>query len=114
MSHSKVNENRQHPRIDFVTEVVIQQMKESEGNAFVIQETTVLGKALDISEGGIRMELSDKASLTEILKLHFYMGKNRLVEVYGKQVWKKGNIYGLEFIPATGSEGKKVHFFVAK
>jgi hypothetical protein len=114
MTESKDNEHRQYPRIDFVTEVVIQEMVESEGNSFVIQETTVLGKALDISEGGMRMELSDTAALSQILKLNFYMEKNDLVEVYGKRVWQKGNIYGLEFIPATLAEGKKVHFFVAQ
>jgi hypothetical protein len=114
VTNPKENENRQYPRMDFVTEVVIQQMVESDGNAFVIQETTVLGKALDISEGGMRMEISDTASLSQILKLNFYMEKNDLVEVYTKQVWQKGNIYGLEFIPATEVEGKKVHFFVAK
>ena len=114
MTNPKENESRHYPRIDFVTEVVIQEMVESEGNAFVIKETTVLGKALDISEGGMRMEISDTAALSQILKLNFYMEKNDLVEVYGKRVWQKGNIYGLEFIPATSAEGKKVHFFVAK
>jgi hypothetical protein len=114
MSKSKNKEHRQYPRIDFVTEVVIQEMVESEGNTFVIQETTVLGKALDISEGGMRMEISDAADLTQILKLNFRMQKNDMVEVYGNRVWQKGDIYGLEFIPATSTEDKKVHFFVAK
>lgn len=114
MSELKNEDNRQFTRVEFVTEVDIQQVEAVGGDAFVVKETTVLGKALDISEGGMRLELTDAAELGEILKLNFFLEKNNPLEVYTKQVWKNGNIYGLKFIPATEGEGKHVHFYLTK
>ena len=98
-THPK-NERRKHTRAKFQDSVVVHKVIESKsGNVYEVQGNPLVVKALDVSEGGIRLEIGSDPS-SKILKLNFQVQKNKPMDIYSKLAWTEKGTCGLEFIVA--------------
>ena len=95
----KPDERRRHHRTKFHEKVTVHHVTESKsGNVFEVQGNPLTTKALDVSEGGIRLELGETKLPTSILKLNFKVNKDKTVDVYSKLAWAGDGACGLQFI----------------
>src|ERR1700734_963875 len=93
------SEKRKHKRVHFKEPVIVHPVVESKsGNVFEVSGTPLELKSLDVSEGGLRIELSEPVPSHKILKVNFALSKNKLVDVYTKIAWVNGALCGLQFI----------------
>ncbi len=109
------NEKRKFNRIKFDGDVTIHPVMQSKsGNILEVQSKGIPAKGSDISEGGIRLEVGDTNSPTDILKINFKVQKFKTVDAYAKLAWKSGNTYGLQFIVLDDDSRNQIHSYVEK
>ncbi len=108
-------ERRKQPRVKFAKPVQIYPVVESQsGNIFEVQKDFLTVKAVDLSEGGIRLELGIPKPPGHILKLNFDIQKDRSVTVYGKLCWSTGKFAGCKFIALEKETLQQIQDFVEK
>ncbi len=109
------NEKRKFSRIKFDGDVTIHTVMQSKsGNILEVQSTGIAAKGNDISEGGIRLEIGDTNSPTDILKINFKVQKFKTVEAYAKLAWKSGNTCGLQFIVLDDDSRGQIRSYIEK
>lgn len=114
-NNSDKNEKRKFQRIKFDGDVTIHPVMQSKsGNILEVQAKGIPAKGNDISEGGIRLELGDTNSPTDILKINFKVQKFKTVDAYAKLAWKSGNTCGLQFIVLDEDSKNQIHSYVEK
>jgi len=109
------NEKRKFNRIKFDGDVTIHPVMQSKsGNILEVQPEGVPAKGSDISEGGIRLELGDTNSPTDILKINFKVQKFKTVDAYAKLAWKSGGTCGLQFIVLDDDSRVQIRTYIDK
>lgn len=109
------NERRKHPRVKFDETVTVYKVTESKsGNVYEVQESPLVVKAKDVSEGGIRLKYVTEDKENKILKLSFQIPKDGQVEVCSKLVWDKDGHCGVEFIVLDEEVRRNIREFVGK
>ena len=84
-----------------------------EANGFLeVPEKSLQAKSLDVSEGGIRLELKKNQRPTEILKVCFHLSSEKPLTVYAKLIWKKENIFGYEYLVLDDADRAQVRAYV--
>ena len=92
-------DRQKYHRIKFNTQVNIHPVIEStSGNVLEVPTAGYTVKSRDVSEGGIRLKMRGTDSPTKILKLNFIIQTSKTVDAYAKLVWKKGDLYGFQYI----------------
>jgi len=84
------------------------------GNVFEVSGSPIEVKSLDVSEGGLRLELSKAVPSHKILKINFETQKNKLVDVYTKIAWVQGALCGLQFIVLDNATRQFIRTYVEK
>jgi hypothetical protein len=114
LEHRK-DERRKHPRARFEDNVQIHPVIESKsGNVFEVQGNPLTLKAVDLSEGGIRLELGIPKPPSHILKLNFQVHKDKSVDVYSKLAWTSDKFLGYQFIVVDEETRKVIRDLVEK
>lgn len=114
-SNHKESERRKYNRAKFNEAVTVHNVTESKsGNVFEVQGAPMVLKALDVSEGGMRLEIDDPASPTKIFKLNFKLPRNGSVDVYSKIAWNGDGTCGLQFIVLDEDVRKHIRGYVSK
>jgi hypothetical protein len=91
-------EKRRHLRVEFNEAVRVQPVLPSGADRVLeVQEATFHARALDLSEGGLRLEMGEAPRPDFLLKLGFEIADHPL-EVYGRIVWTEGNRCGVRFM----------------
>lgn len=94
-------EKRKFDRYEFQEKVrVFPVLPSRSGNIYEVQEKAVEFRALDISEGGLRLETDQELDPRSLLKLSFEVAKDRPVEVFGKIMWSQERHHGIRFMLA--------------
>jgi hypothetical protein len=115
MGDTNPQDKRKHNRIKFDGDVIIHPVMQSEsGNILEVQGKAITAKGGDISEGGIRLELGDTNSPTDILKVSFKFQKAKPVDAYARLAWKSGGTYGLQFIVLDDDSRAQIRSYVEK
>jgi hypothetical protein len=115
MADTNQPDKRKHHRIKFDGDVTVNPVMQSKsGNILEVQAAGLAAKGSDISEGGIRLELGDTNSPTDILKINFKIQKFKTIDAYVKLAWKSGNTYGLQFIVLDDESRNIIRNFVEK
>ncbi len=92
------SERRKHTRVKFHEKITVHDVLESKsGNVFEVNDLPHTVQSLNISEGGIRLELSDNHNPPSILKLKIDF-KDKSLDLYGKLIWKAQGLCGLQFL----------------
>jgi len=108
-------ERREHTRVKFADQVQIYPVVESKsGNIFEVQNNPIAVKAVDLCEGGIRLELSFPKPPSQIFKLNFRIHKDKTVDVYGKTTWFSGKFLGCKFIALDAETRQVIRDFIEK
>ncbi len=96
-----LQEKRRYKRFDFQKSVKIFPVLPSKsGNIYEVQTQAVQVKAVDISEGGLRLETDADLNENFLVKMHFEMTKDRPVEVFGRIMWSSEKQHGIRFMIA--------------
>ncbi len=107
------DERRKHSRVRFLDQVQIHPVVESKsGNVLEVQGNPLTVKAVDLSEGGIRLELGIPKPPSHILKLNFRVNKDKTVDVYSKLAWNSEKHLGYQFIVVDEETRKAIRDFV--
>ena len=115
MTDANQPDKRKHNRIKFDGDVTIHPVMQSKsGNILEVQARGITARGGDISEGGIRLELGDTNSPTDILKVNFKVQKFKSVDAYAKLAWKSGTSYGLQFIVLDDDSLSQIRNYVDK
>jgi len=115
MTDANQPDKRKHNRIKFDGDVTIHPVMQSKsGNILEVHDKSIVAKAGDISEGGIKLELGDTNSPTDILKINFKVQKFKTVDAYAKLAWKSGNSYGLQFIVLDEDSRGQIKSYIDK
>jgi c-di-GMP-binding flagellar brake protein YcgR len=92
-------ERRKYKRVEFKESVVVHPVLESKsGNVYEVGESSLRVKSVDVSEGGLRLLLSEPVSAGKILKVNFQSSKSKMSDIYTKIAWANGALCGLQFI----------------
>ena len=92
-------EKRKHGRVEFQKSVqVFPVIPSRSGHIFEVQDKSVAAWANDISEGGLRLEISHSYDPNFLLKLNFEVGEDKAVEVFGKVIWARDHHCGIRFM----------------
>jgi hypothetical protein len=84
-----------------------------ETNGFLeVPEKSLQAKSLDVSEGGIRLELKKNQRPTEILKVCFHLSSEKPLMIYAKLIWKKENIFGYEYVVLDDTDRAQIRAFI--
>ena len=84
-----------------------------EANGFLeVPEKNLQAKSLDVSEGGIRLELKKGQRPTEFLKVCFHLNSEKAVVVFTRQIWKKDNIFGFQYIVLDDADRAQLRAFI--
>jgi hypothetical protein len=115
MSDAHQPNKRKHNRIKFEGDITIHPVMQSEsGNILEVQKKGIVAKGSDISEGGIRLELGDTNSPSDMFKVNFKIQKSEPVDVYAKIVWKSGTACGLQFLVMDDHSREQIRGYVDK
>ncbi len=92
------SERRKHPRVKFHEKITAHNVVESKsGNVYEVSDNPQTIQALNISEGGIRLELGTIHEPSTIVKLTLSF-KEKSLDVYSKLVWTAKGLCGLQFM----------------
>ncbi len=85
-----------------------------ESNGFLeVPEKNLQAKSLDVSEGGIRLELKKGQRPTELIKICFHlMNLEKPLVVYTRLIWKKDNVFGFQYIVLDDSDRAQLRAFI--
>jgi len=115
MTDANQPDKRKHNRIKFDGDITIHPVMQSKsGNILEVQSKGISAKGGDLSEGGIRLEIGDTNSPTDILKINFKVQKFKSIDAYAKLAWKSGNSYGLQFIVLDDDSRTQIRNYVDK
>ena|SRR5665213_2067251 len=96
--HLTVNEKREFARFEFLKSVHVFPVSTTEpGVLDEIPKDSIESWADDMSEGGMRVEITRPLSLNLIYKIAFEFEKKQMVEVYGRIVWTRDSHAGIRF-----------------
>jgi len=108
------SEKRAFPRVPFQTDVLVTALTPSlRSGSFEIPEKGLLAKSLDMSEGGLRLELPPNFSLEDFTVARFQLKNNepKLI-LFLKRVWSRGNQAGFSFLSLTEPDQERIRRFV--
>jgi hypothetical protein len=104
-------ERQKYRRVQLNDQVTIFLIIESNG-FLEVPEKNLRAKSLDVSEGGIRLELKKNQRPTEFLKICFHLNSENPLVVYTRQIWKKGNIFGFQYVVLDDADRAKLRAFI--
>jgi hypothetical protein len=109
------SERRKHKRVEFKEAVMVHPVLESKsGNVYEVGESALAVKSLDVSEGGLRLLLSEPVAAGKILKVNFQSPKSKMSDIYTKIAWANGALCGLQFIVLDGPTRQFIRDYVEK
>ena len=92
-------EKRKFDRFQFQKSVQIFPVLPSKsGHIYEVQHQPIDAWANDISEEGLRLEVSHSFGSDSLLKLHFEFEKDKTVEAFGKIVWSHDSHSGIQLM----------------
>lgn len=108
-------DRRKFPRAKFQESVVVHNVVESKsGNVFEVNGTPLVAKAQDVSEGGIRLQVTKETAPASIFKLNFQVTKKKNIDVYSKLAWAANGVCGLQFILVDEEVRRVIRSFVER
>ena len=96
-----LQEKRRFNRVEFQKSVrVFPVLPSKSGNIYEVQNEGLQVKAVDISEGGLRLETNEELNENFLIKMHFEFVKDKPVEVFGRIMWSSEGRHGIRFMIA--------------
>ncbi len=106
------SERRHYARLQYQEPITVQKVVESKsGNVFEVQGETLVVKAQNVSEGGIKLGTSLPDALGKILKLNIKVREDETLDVFTKVAWSGNGCSGLEFVAMDNQIRKWVKGF---
>ncbi len=108
-------ERRQHPRILFKDPLLFSPVMEStSGHVLEVAAACFAAKSLDLSEGGICLEILESVPQPNILLIHMKVPLKPPVAlmIYAKKIWEKGAIGGFQFIVISGEDRSAIRRYI--
>jgi c-di-GMP-binding flagellar brake protein YcgR len=109
-------EKRRHIRLEAIQSIqVFPVLPSKSGNIYEVQNKPLPASTIDISEGGVGLQISSKNLEPQaILKLSFETPAEGEVEVYSKIMWSDKTRCGVRFIMADQAILKAVKVFAGR
>jgi hypothetical protein len=108
-------ERRKHKRVEFKESILVHPVLESKsGNVYEVGESALTVKSLDLSEGGLRVMISEPVTAGKILKVHIQSPKSKMSDIYTKIAWANGALCGLQFIVLDENTRQFIRGYVEK
>jgi hypothetical protein len=109
------SERRKYKRAQFKESIVVHPVIESKsGNVYEVGGDPIEVKSMDVSEGGLRLQLLTPVPPHKMLKVNFELPKNKLIDVYTKITWVNGALCGLQFIVLDENTRQFIRGYVEK
>ena len=109
--HASQPDRQKYHRVPYDDQVSLFPVIESNG-LLEIPEKNLRAKSLDLSEGGIRLELKRNQRPTPIVKVRFNLGGLKTLNVYAQLIWKKGITFGFQYIVLDDSDREQIREYV--
>jgi hypothetical protein len=99
VSNNGVSDKRQYNRFEFKKPVQVFPVVPSlSGNIFEVHNQSTEMLSHNISEGGLRLETTEKIQKESLLKMNFEVSEDQPIELYGKVMWTQDGHFGVRFI----------------
>ncbi|HVM33249.1 MAG TPA: PilZ domain-containing protein [bacterium] len=108
-------ERRKHKRVEFKESILAHPVHESKsGNVYEVGESSLTVKSMDVSEGGLRVMVSQPLDAGKILKINLPSPKSKMTDIYTRIAWANGALCGLQFIVLDESTRQFIRGYVEK